>query len=108
MPDDPATIADLHARIAALEARAPAGRRPAAPETPDARLVARVCAARGWTRGELAERLGVVQSILSRANTAAGLAECHRERLRGWLAGGGEGAGSAGDVRKTKATRKSF
>ncbi len=108
MPDPLAPPDDaLRLRLAALEARPPTGRRPRAPETADARLVARACAALGLTRGELAGRLGVAQSILSRANGPAGLAEHHRERLRAWLAGGKDAADEA-PVRKTKATRKSF
>lgn len=44
--------------------RARLGRRALPPTSPDAILIARVCAARGWSREALAERLGVHRTML--------------------------------------------
>lgn len=74
--------------IARLRARPATGRPPKAARTADARLLARVLAARpGLTRTELAEELGCVPSALSQAHAPRGLAAKRRAALEAMVKG---------------------
>ncbi len=78
----------LLVEVERLRARPATGRPSAAPLTEKSRLVAQVCLARGWTRGELARRLSEVtkekvdQAFLSPSRP---FSEARREVLMKWL-----------------------
>lgn len=90
---EPAEVAELRASLAEaqqrLAARPATGRPPHRPKTAAARLIARVMKLRGITKSALAAELGVSTSLLSRANTPAGLADHHQAALRAMLPDGG-------------------
>ncbi len=67
-----------------LRARGKAGRRGAAPTTADGRLVARACARLGLTAAALAERIGVHETMLSKARNGT-LVKKHREAIKALL-----------------------
>lgn len=58
---------EARALLPFLRARGTAGRRGAAPTTPDGKLVARACKRLGVTAAALAETIGAHESVLSRA-----------------------------------------
>lgn len=97
-PDAVVDLPALLARVAALEeaaaGRARLGRRPLPPATPDARLVARVCAATGMTRGRLADAIGL---SFDGGSMSKPLSEGSRAKLRDMLREAGERTGKKSD-----------
>lgn len=97
MADTESENAALRARVRALEEdaakRKTLGRPPKKPSSPDGKLIANVCRHLRLRRRELAVRLGVVESLLSRVNSPTApkpLAERHRAALRAMLIAGGK------------------
>jgi hypothetical protein len=79
-----ARVVELEAELAALRNRPRTGRPPKAPASEDKRLILQVTARLGVTQADLAQRLGVDPSKLSRANDVP-LPEGLRARLRAML-----------------------